>query len=67
MSWLAWIVLGLIAGALARLVMPGRDPGGLITTIVIGILGALIGGFVGRLSAASWGACSASGTSKRST
>jgi uncharacterized membrane protein YeaQ/YmgE (transglycosylase-associated protein family) len=44
---LAWIVFGLIAGALARLVMPGRDPGGLVITMVIGILGAVIGGWVG--------------------
>ncbi|MEE4383525.1 MAG: GlsB/YeaQ/YmgE family stress response membrane protein [Pseudomonadales bacterium] len=47
MGILAWIVFGLIAGALARLVMPGRDPGGLVITMVIGILGAVIGGWVG--------------------
>ncbi|MGZ0189761.1 MAG: GlsB/YeaQ/YmgE family stress response membrane protein [Alphaproteobacteria bacterium] len=47
MSWLAWIVIGLIAGALAKLIMPGRDPGGFLVTIVIGILGGLVGGFVG--------------------
>jgi uncharacterized membrane protein YeaQ/YmgE (transglycosylase-associated protein family) len=48
MGWIAWIVVGLIAGALAKMVMPGRDPGGIIVTIAIGIAGALVGGFVGR-------------------
>lgn len=43
---LAWIVVGLVAGILAKIAMPGPDPGGVITTIVVGILGALIGGFV---------------------
>jgi len=43
---LSWIVVGLIAGALARLIMPGRDPMGIIATIVLGIIGSLIGGFV---------------------
>ena len=47
MSILAWIVLGLIAGAIAKLLMPGRDPGGFFITIIIGIVGALIGGFIG--------------------
>jgi uncharacterized membrane protein YeaQ/YmgE (transglycosylase-associated protein family) len=46
MGILAWIVLGLIAGVLAKLIMPGRDPGGIIVTIIIGIVGAVIGGFV---------------------
>jgi uncharacterized membrane protein YeaQ/YmgE (transglycosylase-associated protein family) len=46
MGILAWIVLGLIAGVLAKLIMPGRDPGGIIITILIGIAGALLGGFV---------------------
>ena len=46
MGIIAWIVLGLIAGGLAKLIMPGRDPGGIIVTILIGIAGALIGGFV---------------------
>jgi uncharacterized membrane protein YeaQ/YmgE (transglycosylase-associated protein family) len=45
---LSWIVFGLIVGAIAKLVMPGRDPGGIIVTILIGIVGALIGGFIGR-------------------
>ena len=46
MSILAWIVVGLIAGILAKIAMPGPDPGGIILTIVIGIVGALIGGFI---------------------
>ncbi|HZB81705.1 MAG TPA: GlsB/YeaQ/YmgE family stress response membrane protein [Rubrobacteraceae bacterium] len=41
-----WIIVGLIAGALAKLIMPGDDPGGIIVTIVIGIVGAVIGGFI---------------------
>ena len=45
---IGWIVFGLIVGALAKLVMPGRDPGGLLVTIVLGIAGALLGGFLGR-------------------
>ena len=44
---IGWIVVGLIAGALAKLVMPGKDPGGIIVTILIGVAGGLIGGFVG--------------------
>ena len=46
MGILAWIVVGLIAGILAKIAMPGPDPGGIILTIVIGIVGALIGGYV---------------------
>jgi uncharacterized membrane protein YeaQ/YmgE (transglycosylase-associated protein family) len=49
MSLIAWIVLGLLAGAIAKMLMPGRDPGGCILTIVIGIVGALLGGFVSTL------------------
>jgi uncharacterized membrane protein YeaQ/YmgE (transglycosylase-associated protein family) len=45
---LGWIVFGLIVGVLAKLVMPGRDPGGIIVTIVLGIAGALLAGFVGQ-------------------
>jgi uncharacterized membrane protein YeaQ/YmgE (transglycosylase-associated protein family) len=48
MSILGWILFGLIVGALAKLVMPGRDPGGIIITMLLGIAGAVIGGFVGR-------------------
>jgi uncharacterized membrane protein YeaQ/YmgE (transglycosylase-associated protein family) len=48
LSLLGWIIFGLIVGALAKLLMPGRDPGGIIVTIILGIVGALIGGFLGR-------------------
>ena len=47
MGILGWIVLGLIAGAIAKLIMPGDDPGGIIVTMLLGILGAVIGGFIG--------------------
>jgi uncharacterized membrane protein YeaQ/YmgE (transglycosylase-associated protein family) len=46
MGILTWIVVGLIAGLLAKFVMPGPDPGGIIVTILIGIVGAFIGGFI---------------------
>jgi uncharacterized membrane protein YeaQ/YmgE (transglycosylase-associated protein family) len=46
MGILAWILFGLIAGAIAKFIMPGKDPGGCLGTAVIGILGAVIGGFV---------------------
>jgi uncharacterized membrane protein YeaQ/YmgE (transglycosylase-associated protein family) len=48
MAVLGWILFGLIVGALAKLVMPGRDPGGIIVTMLLGIAGAVLGGFVGR-------------------
>ncbi|MBZ6377061.1 GlsB/YeaQ/YmgE family stress response membrane protein [Pacificimonas flava] len=47
MGWLAWIVVGLIAGILAKWIMPGRDPGGFIVTILIGIAGGIVGGWIG--------------------
>jgi uncharacterized membrane protein YeaQ/YmgE (transglycosylase-associated protein family) len=47
MSFLAWIVIGLIAGAIAKAIMPGNDPGGIIVTMIIGIVGAFIGGYLG--------------------
>lgn len=46
MNILTWIVLGLVAGVLAKLLMPGRDPGGFIITILLGVGGALVGGFI---------------------
>jgi uncharacterized membrane protein YeaQ/YmgE (transglycosylase-associated protein family) len=53
MGILTWIIVGLIAGALAKLIMPGDDPGGIIVTIIIGIVGAFIGGFVFNLLGSS--------------
>ena len=50
MDLLGWIMVGLLAGAIARLIMPGRDPGGCIVTILLGMSGALLAGFVGRLA-----------------
>jgi uncharacterized membrane protein YeaQ/YmgE (transglycosylase-associated protein family) len=41
-----WIIVGLIAGVIAKLIMPGRDPGGFIITIILGIVGAIIGGWI---------------------
>lgn len=49
MGILSWIVLGLIAGAIAKWLKPGKDPGGCIVTILIGIAGAFIGGWIGTL------------------
>lgn len=46
MGILSWIIFGLIAGAIAKFLTPGRDPGGCIVTIVIGIVGALLGGWI---------------------
>ncbi|TXF86279.1 GlsB/YeaQ/YmgE family stress response membrane protein [Neolewinella aurantiaca] len=48
MNILAWIILGLIAGAIAKWIHPGEDPGGWIVTILIGIVGAFVGGFITR-------------------
>jgi uncharacterized membrane protein YeaQ/YmgE (transglycosylase-associated protein family) len=49
MAVLVWIMFGLIVGILAKLLMPGRDPGGIVVTILLGIAGALVAGFLGRL------------------
>ena len=49
MSIIGWILFGLIVGVVAKLIMPGPDPGGMIVTILLGIVGALIGGFIGRM------------------
>lgn len=49
-SWLVIIVLGLVAGAIAKLITPGRDPGGCIITLVLGIAGAFLGTWLGRLA-----------------
>ena len=48
MSILGWILFGLIVGVVAKLIMPGRDPGGMFVTILLGIGGALVAGFIGR-------------------
>jgi len=48
MGILGWILFGLFVGIVAKLLMPGRDPGGFIVTILLGIAGALLGGFLGR-------------------
>ena len=56
MGLLTWIVLGLVAGALAKLIMPGKDGSGWIRTIILGVAGAFVGGFVGSLL--GWGSVS---------
>ena len=48
MGILAWIVFGLVVGIIAKLLTPGKDPGGFIITMLLGIAGALLGGFIGR-------------------
>jgi len=53
---IGWIIFGVIAGAIAKLLMPGKDPGGFIVTMLLGIAGALVGGFIGR---ALWGSAGA--------
>ena len=45
---IGWIVFGLVVGVIAKMLMPGRDPGGFIITMLLGIAGAVVGGFVGR-------------------
>jgi uncharacterized membrane protein YeaQ/YmgE (transglycosylase-associated protein family) len=49
MGFFSWIIMGLIVGVLAKWIMPGKDPGGFIITILLGIAGAFVGGFVGSL------------------
>ncbi|GAA2356738.1 GlsB/YeaQ/YmgE family stress response membrane protein [Saccharopolyspora halophila] len=48
MGIIGWIVLGLIVGALAKLIMPGKDPGGIIVTMILGVVGAFLGGLIGQ-------------------
>jgi uncharacterized membrane protein YeaQ/YmgE (transglycosylase-associated protein family) len=48
MGIIGWIVLGLIAGGIAKLLMPGRDPGGCVITMLLGVAGAFVGGWIGR-------------------
>jgi uncharacterized membrane protein YeaQ/YmgE (transglycosylase-associated protein family) len=47
-GWIAWIIIGGLAGLIAKAIMPGRDPGGCIITILLGIAGAVVAGFIGR-------------------
>lgn len=49
MGILSWAIFGLIAGALAKWIMPGKDPGGIFITMLLGIAGAIVGGFVGSI------------------
>ncbi len=49
MNFLAWIIIGLLAGLIAKAIMPGKDPGGAIITILLGIVGAIVGGWVGQM------------------
>jgi uncharacterized membrane protein YeaQ/YmgE (transglycosylase-associated protein family) len=46
MGWLTWVVLGLVVGALAKVLMPGKDPGGLLMTMILGVVGAIVGGWI---------------------
>lgn len=62
--WLYWILLGLVAGTLAKFLVPGRDPSGCIITVVLGIVGAFIGGYLGTHF--GWGAVSAGAFDLRS-
>jgi len=63
MNIVTWIIVGLIAGAIAKLLMPGKDPGGWIVTSLLGIAGALVGGW---LASALWGGAGVTGFNVRS-
>ena len=62
--WLHWIVLGLLAGTLAKFLVPGRDPPGCVVTIALGVAGAFVGGWIG--TTVGWGAVGRSEFSPRS-
>jgi uncharacterized membrane protein YeaQ/YmgE (transglycosylase-associated protein family) len=62
--WLYWILLGLLAGTLAKFLVPGRDPAGCIITILLGVLGAFVGGLIG--TAVGWGTVNAGTLNLRS-
>ncbi|QIK95266.1 GlsB/YeaQ/YmgE family stress response membrane protein [Sphingomonas sp. HDW15A] len=47
-GWIAWIIIGGLAGMIAKLLMPGKDPGGCIITVLLGVAGALLAGFLGQ-------------------
>jgi uncharacterized membrane protein YeaQ/YmgE (transglycosylase-associated protein family) len=49
MEFIAWIIFGLVVGAIAKFLMPGDDPGGIIVTIILGVVGAMLGGWLGRV------------------
>ncbi|MFE9621372.1 GlsB/YeaQ/YmgE family stress response membrane protein [Streptomyces sp. NPDC006527] len=49
MGIIAWILIGLLAGAIAKLLLPGKDPGGIIVTMLIGVVGGLLGGWLGKV------------------
>ena len=49
MDILLWLVFGLVVGIVAKLIMPGNDPGGIVLTMVLGIVGAMLGGWIGRM------------------
>ncbi|GAA2252250.1 membrane protein [Streptomyces ruber] len=49
MGIIAWILIGLLAGAIAKMIMPGKDPGGIVITMLIGIAGGLLGGWLGKV------------------
>lgn len=57
-SIIGWAIFGLIAGAIAKLIMPGKDPGGIFVTMLLGIAGAEVGGLIGR---AIWGSSGVTG------
>ena len=48
MGWVTWIALGLVVGVLAKVIMPGKDPGGLVMTTILGVVGAMVAAFVGQ-------------------
>ena len=54
MSILGWILFGLVVGVVAKFLMPGRDPGGFVITVILGIVGAIVGGFVGQGARVVW-------------
>ena len=57
LGWLSWLIVGLIAGALAKLIMPGRQGGGFLATLILGVIGAILGGVIAGLifPDAQWG------------
>lgn len=48
-NWISWAIFGLIAGAIAKAIMPGKDPGGFLVTMLIGIIGAILGGWISTI------------------